>query len=310
MFSTAIVALDGSALAARALPCARRLAQAGTTLVLVRASVPPDEVASMPTHYAYLPAREQAHLARLRAQSELQAAVEALEGLAVTSRLVDAPAATAIAEAAASEAADLIVMSTHGHGGLGRLLFGSVTDEVVRGATVPVLVVPAACTHTWPVGQPLRVIVPLDGSPLAAEALGPAAELLATLGGELILLGVIEPDAGYYPDALVHVQAEPLRETAEAARYLDGVAANLDSARVRVQVASGGAAAAIVRAASEVGADAIAMATQGRGGLARVLLGSVATATLQQAHVPLLLRRPAAQTRPNKERDAAFTSSR
>src|SRR5580765_370537 len=53
------------------------------------------------------------------------------------------PAAAAIVEGAASQKADLIVMSTHGRSGLGRLVLGSVTESVLRGTTIPILVVRA-----------------------------------------------------------------------------------------------------------------------------------------------------------------------
>ena len=88
-------------------------------------------------------------------------------------------------------------MSTHGHGGLGRWLYGSVADEVLRRVPVPVLLVSAVCAQTWAQDQPLRVVAPLDGSDLAEEALGPARDLAATLGNELLLLGVVEPLAVY-----------------------------------------------------------------------------------------------------------------
>ena len=57
-------------------------------------------------------------------------------------------------------------------------------------------------------------------------------------------------------------------------------------------------AAEIVRAAREQGADLIAMATHARGGLARLMMGSVGTRVLQQADVPLLLVRPGTVGRP------------
>jgi nucleotide-binding universal stress UspA family protein len=54
-----------------------------------------------------------------------------------------APAAAAIVEAAASQKVDMIVMSTHGRSGLGRLILGSVAESVLRGTTTPVLIVRA-----------------------------------------------------------------------------------------------------------------------------------------------------------------------
>jgi nucleotide-binding universal stress UspA family protein len=71
---------------------------------------------------------------------------------------------------------------------------------------------------------------------------------------------------------------------------------------VSTRIAHGDAAAEICAVAREVGASAIAMATHGRGGLARLLLGSVTTRTLQQSSVPVLIYRPVEVTRTVLER--------
>jgi nucleotide-binding universal stress UspA family protein len=81
--------------------------------------------------------------------------------------------------------------------------------------------------------------------------------------------------------------------SAEAAPYLEKVAAELAAkgVRVRTQVRLGNPAAEIVRAARDLGADLVAMTTGGRGGLGRMLLGSVAETVLRTADVPLFLFR-------------------
>ena len=102
-----------------------------------------------------------------------------------------------------------------------------------------------------------------------------------------------------YPDGYLERSVD-LREaeTARAKHYLDTLAAAQRTASsappVSTRVAYGDAADEICAVAREVGADAIAMATHGRGGLARLLLGSVATRTIHQATVPVLVYRPVA----------------
>jgi nucleotide-binding universal stress UspA family protein len=132
-------------------------------------------------------------------QAEFQSTIDGLrkDGLDVEAHFVEGAAADVIYETAASRRANLIVMSTHGHGGLGRWLYGSFADGVLRHMPVPVLLVSAACTQSWAEDLPLRVVVPLDGSDLAGEELGPARDLAVTLGGELLLLAVVEPLAVY-----------------------------------------------------------------------------------------------------------------
>jgi nucleotide-binding universal stress UspA family protein len=230
--------------------------------------------------------------------------------------------AFAIVDTAQANGADLIAMATSASSDLHRWLDGSVTDEVLRQAQTPVLIVPAQVGDTviatrqgigferqravtigaaWPAGrdQPLRILVTLDGSDLALQALAPARSLAGTLHAELLLLRVVErpfvrPSVG--DDAGTPVWArEQLREAEE---YLEGVAATdpPGEAMVRTLAVVGDPPAAIADTATTRGAHLIAMATRGRGGLARQLLGSVATATVQQASVPVLLVRSKAPT--------------
>jgi nucleotide-binding universal stress UspA family protein len=204
--------------------------------------------------------------------------------------------ARAICDASGERQADLIVMSTHGRGGLGRCLYGSVADAVLRQANVPVMLISAICEHRWPDDRALRMLVPLDGSDFAREAIGPVAGMAATLGAELRFLQVID-SANYpylYSDPSTWKAPEP--ELAEARQNLSMIAEPIRALGQAVEVVTdfGSPAATIVRVAREQAIDVIAMATHGRSGLARLVLGSVATGTLHQANVPLLLVGPAA----------------
>jgi nucleotide-binding universal stress UspA family protein len=141
-----------------------------------------------------------------------------------------------------------------------------------------------------------RMLVPLDGSELA-EAILPFAEQVAgPLDAEVVLLRVIEPTSPVELVASAGVVAPDtftLRDM-DAKRYLAEVERRLSKKglRVRSRVALGGPPAEeILAAAQATSADLIAMATHGRGGLGRVLLGSVAGAVLQAAEVPVLLIR-------------------
>jgi nucleotide-binding universal stress UspA family protein len=147
----------------------------------------------------------------------------------------------------------------------------------------------------------LTILVPLDGSALAEEALASAALLAEPLGARLHLLRVIEPPV--YPlagDGYAYVPFDDAAELLAAREYLGELAGRLRSAgsQVEIEVTVGLPNVVIPRVAQEQEAVVIAMATHGRGGLARLVLGSVATGTLQRAHVPLLLTRPALLDRP------------
>ena len=115
-----------------------------------------------------------------------------------------------------------------------------------------------------------RLLVPLDGSPESEDIL-PEASRIAAETAEFFLLHVtpvLQP-----PDISV---TEVLRLPQASFDYLEGVRSRLRHSRVRVLVRQGDPAEEITQAALELGADLVAMSTHGRGGLRRVLLGSVA----------------------------------
>ncbi len=123
-----------------------------------------------------------------------------------------------------------------------------------------------------------RVVVPLDGSALAESILPFILQIAGPLDFDLTLVRVVSP-----------MEAE----TAEAAPYLEKIAGELTGkgVRARTEVRRGDPAKEINEAAREIGADLIAMTTRGRGGLGRVLLGSVAETVLRTSKLPLFLFR-------------------
>lgn len=142
MFRRILVPLDGSLLAEAALAPAFGLAQKfGGDVVLLRA-VPPDELEFSSGLYALSRVWEQRE--RQTAQAYLQEvrAVWGAGGVPVRLEVALGAAPSTIIAAVDRLAASLIVMSTHGRSGLGRLLYGSVAEAVVRAAKVPVLFVP------------------------------------------------------------------------------------------------------------------------------------------------------------------------
>jgi nucleotide-binding universal stress UspA family protein len=139
-FEKILVPLDGSALAETAIPTAVQLAKAQRgTVVLMRAAAAPwlageavvdAQVAIVREAEEYLGALAD----RLRADGS---------GEVDTSVWYGAPA-TSIVDAAKSQRADLIVMTSHGRSGLGRLILGSVAESVLRGTMTPILLVRAS----------------------------------------------------------------------------------------------------------------------------------------------------------------------
>jgi len=286
--TTVLVPLDGSELALRAVPFALNLARRdGRTVLLLRA-VNTLAAATYREGQAMLDA----------ATDDLQAYAGTLAGetVEINTRVVDAPADVAILEAAEDEEIDLIVMSTHGRSGLGRWIYGSVADAVLRDAPVPVMIVPPHGLTAWTDDSPGKVLVPLDGSALATAALGPATQLADSLGATLILGSIVTfPTYAAYAEGYTFVDPAPTENALAASRqYLQDMAAGLrtDTRKVEVSAMFGSPFYGVTMMASDLEASLIVMATHGRGGIARAVLGSVATATLRQSGVPVLMVRP------------------
>jgi universal stress protein A len=134
------------------------------------------------------------------------------------------------------------------------------------------------------------ILVPTDFSPASAKALEYAQLLGARFNGSLNLLHVVEdPVATVGPEAYV-VDLPALREQIvhDAERRLAEVAAPLSGVTVTTEVLVGSPARAIAKVAADRGAGLIVMGTHGRGGLAHLLLGSVAERVIRTAHCPVL----------------------
>lgn len=139
-----------------------------------------------------------------------------------------------------------------------------------------------------------RILVPLDGSPLAEAALPSVSSLARPLGLEIALLRVVPVIVPKVVEGRRQIVVdEGQRLAQEAEDYLRGVADRLaaDGFRVFTSVRSGDAAAEIIAGAGECQADLIGMTTHGRTGLPRLFFGSVAEAVLRRASIPVFVVR-------------------
>lgn len=285
MFSTILVPLDGSDLARRALPYAAALAKAAQArLILLHAYVPGR---SAPT--------DDPELDVIMELSDLAGDLRQ-QGVNASTWLVYEEAGPAIMQAAADLSVSLIVMSTHGRGGLSRLLHGSVAEYLLRNLSVPIVLVTSHCRPRWPTGSPLSIVVPLDGTAFAAEALAPAQSLAALLPADMVLLRALSPGALDDQPISLHWNSAGERLRTEAQRSLDEAADPLRAAgrHVEALVEVAEPAAAIARVADERAPSLVIMATHGRGALSRLVLESVSMEALQQLRAPILLVRPMA----------------
>jgi nucleotide-binding universal stress UspA family protein len=303
MFHTVLVPLDGSNLAEQALPWALGIARrANATLNLVRGHVVyalKDAAASWgPFDHAEEAECKSQEQTYLDATARWLAAVSPVR---TTTALVPGgnPAVNPddLLEHVRASGADLVVMTTHGRHAVGRFFLGSVADELIRRSAAPVLLIhprqPAPDLLPEPDVQ--QVLVPLDGSCLAEQALGPAADLARLFEAECTLLRVVPPTAVLPHSGAAH-PALASSEEADAREYLARLAERLRAEGLRARarlVVSRHAEEAILQEATAPGSRLITLATHGRGGVPRMVLGSVADKVVRGASCPVLVYRPA-----------------
>lgn len=312
MPSSVLVPVDGSNFAEHALPYALGIARrTGATIHLALVHVPSDTVS--PT-YPLAEATE-ARDAELRDQDTayVQGLVERLEPAGVTIRpaLLRGRVTTALARYVEEEKIGLVVMTTHGRGGLQRAWLGSTADGLIRHCMIPILLVRPA-SETREIGPESdrrvgRVVVALDGGETAETALRDAVGLGITQDASLVLVHVLQPPVAaaspYLPHTIQLTHDEMAAREVHMQGYLDRLADSewLDDheaeTRVRVEYHP---APAILQIAEDVDAELIVLGTHGRGGLRRLLLGSVADKVIRGTHRPVLVHRgvgPMARTR-------------
>jgi nucleotide-binding universal stress UspA family protein len=303
MYRTVLVPLDGSTFGEHALPLALAIARrAGARLQLAHVNVLPAPLFAerRPNFENTLDPR-----AREKAQAYLDGAAERLAsraGVPSTSVLLEGGIAEALQGHIAATGVDLVVMTTHGRGPLSRFWLGSVADEFLRRATVPVLLVRPQEAPPDFAREPLprHVLVPLDGSALAEQVLAPAVSLGSPAEADYTLVRVVQPVVvgGYDPvgfGASQMLQPAMDEMCAQAREYLDGVARRLRAQRLSVHtrvLIDQQPPGAIFEEAQAGGIDLIALATHGRHGLARLLLGSVADKVIRGSSLPVLAYRP------------------
>jgi nucleotide-binding universal stress UspA family protein len=263
---------------------------------------------------------------------EAQRAVEGLTYLAGVARLPGlaevetetlvcsgAVVASTILDVAHSHDVALIVMCSRGYTGFKRWALGSVARQVARKTPVPVLVLHADGGRPLDLqlgkSRPVRVLVPLDGSSQAEKAFIPAAHLSAALSapleGALHVAQVIRLPDLYEYGQMESVAVARLEALAESHVYLRIVKLRLhkgDLAHLTPQISSSVAvnsdvAQQLMSMAEEEegleevegvkGCDVIALATHGRSGLERLMMGSVTERLLGATKVPLLIVRSA-----------------
>ena len=314
MFQRIRVPLDGSTRAEQAIPLAAHLAWAsgGTVILVAVLDVVANSVATLAAAstetFDHQCDDVDAYLAGMSAREDLA-------GVPTEREVAKGVVAETLLTVALARGADLIVLSSHGRTGLSRWALGSVAEQLVRQASMPVLMlrepIPVALTsggaaHST---RPLRVLVPLDGSPLAESALRPATLLLAALAPPQARMLHLTRVVGIFPTGGQTLLDSLMASVAwqEAHRYLLATTERLQGgelAPLQVQISwslttSVDEAAAIVNVAETGeklegsappgGCDLIAMAVQHRHISHGWAFGSVASRVPHGTRLPTLI---------------------
>ena len=311
-----IVPLDGSKLSSRALPAARLMANATRSpITLLRAVTP------LPSWYADAErGRFRAALADdeyYRTLADLSCVKRRMEHWGVATPIFvaaqEGPPHAAIINLANQDPDAMIVMSTHGRGGITRMLTGSVTARVVRAVSNPTLIV--RCNHNDCPVVPQRfdnIFVPLDGTAFSENSLPYAGELAAACGARVTLFRAT-PDADLFrfqnEYSLAHGEpgfgvGDPVALSASLARtaneYLwrkaDELKARFPLFDVTVQSSRKDPASAILGLVDRMDNSLVVMATHGRRAVGRALFGSVADRIVRHSGSPTLLIRAPMRT--------------
>jgi nucleotide-binding universal stress UspA family protein len=304
MYRSILLALDGSTFAEGAAPVAARLAASShATLHLV-------VVHEWLAHWTPLdPAVGQMTLGQIdehgrrESKAYLRRLADELRrdyGIRVRHVLLEGIPADEIRLYATQQRIDLVVMTTHGRGGLSRLWLGSVADTLVRQLDQPLLLCRGGTGAAPVCVVPFRrILVPLDGSVGSERALELAADLSeASPGSAVGLMMAVSPHYLVFPEfgaGVIGPEVTDAVQRGEYAReYLATLEARLASRGIEsaavVDVAAD-AARAIIEEARRTRADVIVIATRGRGGVPRMVIGSVADKVIRASEQPVLVCR-------------------
>lgn len=286
------VALDGSEFAERALPAGAALSRLfGARLALI--SVLPARGA-----LRVLPKGRSSGNPLETGQVEIEAYLSQLagqyrnQGVEVDYYVAAGPVAPAIDVLTRELDADLLIMSTHGRSGISRFMLGSNASALIQLLRQPVLLLRPQALDEGALPVVGRVLVTLDGSSFAERVLPWVQRTYQATGAEVLLLVTPEvPEPSLY--GAMADAVDELRQQAEtnAQRYLEHISSQLHEAGLPVQTLVEGSrpATTILDVAEREQVDLIMLATHGRGGMDRLMLGSVADRVVHHSRCPVLL---------------------
>jgi nucleotide-binding universal stress UspA family protein len=284
-----LVPLDGSEVAEKALPYVKSIAKLKNSNVILFAV----------SLTIFVDRRDRLFASYL----EVSAKELNTKGIKATTATSYGDPAEEIVKYANNNKIDLIVMATHGYSRTKRWLFGSVTQKVLYGTEIPVLLIKSKSPEVS--GKLNRILVPLDGSPFSEATLPYVEELTKKTNKEILLLHICEPPV------VPSYGSQPINPTWKKYRdnmweeterlstnYLNKKVAILKKKGIKaksrvIKAQTGDVAKTIMQICKEENIYLMVIATQGRTGVRGWVYGSVANKIVEDSSQPVLLIRPA-----------------
>jgi nucleotide-binding universal stress UspA family protein len=308
LIRTIVVPLDGSESGERAIPWAKAVAGDTADIVLLEVTPVASSVRTIDGQIVGTAETIQEGY-RQMAQQQLNESLGRWFGSKekVSTSIATGDPGEQILAVAAEQNADLIVMSSHGRGAVGRFVSGSVADRVVRHAPLPVMIVgPEGDIATD--ASIRRIVAPVEASPLSVAALPVAGSLSLLTGASVTVVHVMVTTSGVimlYPDVVGTLPPsayETAQEhlTAEARDLVDKAVMALADLGVEAtgEIYSGNPAESIISVLKP--GDVIVLSSHARQGLARWVIGSTSMKLIRNGQAPVVV-----VTRESIEREAA-----
>lgn len=223
---------------------------------------------------------------------------EHFRGIDITPHLRTGHASEEIVRLAEEINADAIVIATHGRSGLGRLVFGSTCDKVLRVSKTPVFSIKPATDSGAIIGlvddrlDISKILCPLDFSAFSEIALPTAIELAKIFGASIVLSHVVDARFDYAEwtaQAAIN-NSQFLAKSAE--EHLQKLSQQIKDVKTEVHVTVGIPHRVMTDYVEDKGVDLVVMPTHGRKGISHALLGSVAEKLVRHVACPVLTIRP------------------
>lgn len=293
-YKKVLVPLNGSELAEKALPYAKSIARLKKSqLILFAVSLP-----------IFVDRRDRLFSSYLEVSAkELNA-----EGIKTTTATSYGNVAEEIVKYANNNKIDLIIMATHGYSKAKQWMFGSITQKVLYGTEIPVLLIKSKSPETS--GEFNKILLTVDGSSFSESTFPYVGELAKKTNKEILLLHICEPPiVPSYGSRPINPTWKKYRDDMwsemekVSTTYLEKTTAALRKKGFKVnprvvKAQTGEVVKTIMQVSKEENVDMVVIATQGRTGVSRRVYGSVANRIVEELSQPILLIRPTTSSPP------------